>query len=259
VEQQVNDLGIDLVISDNRYGFYSRHVPSWIVIHQLSPTTGLDKFSDKIVRKIHFKFLDKFDRCLVPDLPTNPGIAGKLSHPPTLPSHTHYLGPISRFPAPGIVEPSLDILVLLSGPEPSRSIFEKKLLPELRQYNGRYLLVRGLPGTDMNPEEKILSHADIPTLQDLLEKASIVICRSGYTSVMDLLRLQKKALLVPTPGQTEQEYLALHLEKEGYFPYLKQSDFTLEKALAKAETFTYRHFMAEFEQYKNVLSSLINT
>ena len=259
VEERVRQLGINLVISDNRYGFYSTRVPSWMLTHQLSPTSGFGKFPDKIVQKIHFTFLNKFDRCLVPDLAEKPGIAGKLSHPTSLPPNTHYLGLLSRFAPPTLEVPTLEVLVLLSGPEPSRTIFEQQLLPALRSFNGRALLVRGLPESTNTTENNVVNYADIPVLHELLTRAALVICRSGYTSVMDLIRLQKKALLIPTPGQTEQEYLAVHLEAEGYFPYLRQADFSLEKALAKAAAFKYRTVTADFEQYKTVLPSLLNS
>ena len=259
VEERVLELGINLVISDNRYGFYSTRITSWMLTHQLAPTSGFGKLADKIVQKIHFTFLNKFNRCLVPDVAENPGIAGKLSHPSYLPPATSYLGLLSRFPSPTLELPTLEVLVLLSGPEPSRTIFEQQLLPALRSFNGRFLLVRGLPESTNNTENNVMNYADIPTLQTLIAKAALVICRSGYTSVMDLIRLQKKALLVPTPGQTEQEYLAVHLEAEGYFPYLRQADFSLEKALAKAAAFKYRPVTADFEQYKTVLTSLLNS
>jgi len=64
-----------------------------------------------------------------------------------------------------------------------------------------------------------------------------VISRSGYTTIMDLAVLEKKAYFIPTPGQNEQEYLAKRLTKLGIVPSCKQADFKLEK-LGDIEKYT---------------------
>lgn len=261
VEAFVSEHPVDLILSDNRYGFYHPSVPSWIITHQLSPLSGMGKAADSLIRRLHYKLLRPFGHILVPDIQEGDGIAGVLSHPTSLPPNTHYIGLLSRLPTlevPTLEVPTLEVLVVLSGPEPTRSLFEDMLRKQLRQFKGRYLLVRGLPHVSSGQLEHELNYADPQTLKALMGNADMVICRSGYSSVMDLLAIQQKALLVPTPGQTEQLYLADHLEKNGYFPTLRQEAFDLGKAIQKAKAFDPPKMDQAFELYKPVIEALVH-
>lgn len=253
----VAEYGLNLIISDNRYGFHAPGVASVIITHQLSPMSGLGPLIDNIVRKVHYRYLDKFDECWVPDQQQNGGLAGALSHPATLPARVKYIGPISRL-SPGRMAVTSDLLVILSGPEPARSQFEVIMRRQLEHYPGTYHLIRGLPGDSNKPRPGELNHGDTHTIQKLMAEASFVICRSGYTTIMDLVKLGKKAVLVPTPGQTEQEYLAHHLDEKGLFPFMQQSEFDLAKAVETAGTYNYQTLNIDFEAYKPALQYLIN-
>lgn len=261
VNQMVAHQPIDLILSDNRYGFYHADIPSFILTHQLSPISGWGAIIDNMVRRLHYRLLAPFHQILIPDLKEYPGIAGKLSHPNILPPNAHYIGLLSRFynlELPKPVDTKLDILILLSGPEPSRSIFEKKMREKLKKFKGTYTLVQGLPNQLDHKEANIIPYADPKTLNNLIQSAAVVICRSGYSSVMDLLALKKKAVLIPTPGQTEQLYIAKHLEEIRLFSMMNQEDVELEKAIEKVNVFDTPHIENAFTHFKKVLEGLIN-
>ncbi|MBS1660904.1 MAG: glycosyl transferase family 28 [Bacteroidetes bacterium] len=229
----------DLIISDNRYGLYLKEVASIFITHQLrirSPWGGL---ADDILQRINYRFIRRFDRCWVPDIPGPDGLAGELAHPARLPHMpVRYIGWLSRFSADGMGEYS-DLLILLSGPEPQRSLLEKRLLEQLADYTGKTVLVRGLPeGRELPglipPQVTVYNHLPAAALERVISGAGQVVARSGYSTVMDLMRLGKKAILIPTPGQTEQEYLGDYLASKGWAICIAQRGFSLADALAVA-------------------------
>ena len=195
----------------------------------------------------------------MPDLAARPGLAGDLSHPDLQPAiPVTYIGPLSRFEKLNLPEIAQHLLVLLSGPEPQRTLLEEKLISELVHYNGTATLVRGLPGNaSMMPSTnmiRIYNHLPQEVLNEELHKAGMVICRSGYSTLMDLAALSKKSILVATPGQTEQEYLAqLHLQQKSAST-AEQSSFSLAEALDKANLFSFQAFPSSG---KNELSAAV--
>jgi len=253
-----NKYQFDFVISDNRYGFYLNDIQSVIITHQLSPRTGISFFADNLVRSIHYRFLTKFLECWVPDFETNFNLSGKLGHPKKLVKNVKYIGPLSR------LEPEIDaikkrnIIIILSGPEPQRTILENILINQLTNYKGKYLLVRGLPGDLDNSVPNCINHLSAENLAKEINNSEMVICRSGYSSVMDLIKLQKKAIFIPTPGQTEQEYLAKKLFEDELFLYSKQHQFNLDEMLEKAKQFPFKKLDLNFEQFKSTVKSSVN-
>lgn len=246
VQQTIIAHNIRLVISDNRYGLHSSKAPCVFITHQLTIKTGMGSIVDKAVQKLHYRFIKKFAACWVPDAAVE-GIAGELSHPQRLPAlPLHYIGPVTRFKKNTGVEQEHRILILLSGPEPQRTLWEQALVPELKKYSGDAVLVRGLPGTAAHLEilpahVKVHHHLPAAQLQQVIASAALVICRSGYSSVMDLLLLQKKTVLVPTPSQPEQEYLARYLQQKGWSATVPQKKFSLQTALQQAQLFGYQY------------------
>ncbi|HEU4470165.1 MAG TPA: glycosyltransferase [Flavisolibacter sp.] len=242
----VKEQPIHGIISDNRYGLYHERVPSVFISHQLRIKIPLGSFAEQAVQKLNYRFINRFHQCWVPDQPLAPGLAGGLSHPDRLPGPpTFYTGPLSRFAPLPNDEPGRHLLVLLSGPEPQRSLLEKLMMAELAHYNGPAVLVRGLPGSGhpslpSYPSLRIYDHLPSAALQQLMQEASLVISRCGYSTVMDLAMLRKKSILVPTPGQTEQEYLARHLSDTHFAFCLPQHKFRLLPALNLASRFPYR-------------------
>lgn len=259
LEEQRRKLSLDLVISDNRYGLWSDSIPSVIMTHQLSPISGFGGVADRIIRTLHYRFLQKFRECWVPDQEEHPGLAGKLSHPGLLPPNTRYIGPLSRMEL--LPSPAGDdgLLAMVSGPESSRTDFEELLLQQLPFHKEPYLLVRGLPADAEPGPPNTSNHLDAVELNLQMSKAALVICRSGYTSIMDLVKLKKRAVLVPTPGQTEQEYLAAHLQEHSVFPYIEQKKFSLEKALELANQFPYQWPQMQFDGYRKAIDELLDT
>ncbi|HEY6901378.1 MAG TPA: glycosyltransferase [Puia sp.] len=239
----------DLIISDNRYGLYSREVTSIFITHQLRIRTPWGGFADEVLQRMNYRRIRRFDLCWVPDVPGADalagelagGLAGELAHPGRLPSiPTRYIGWLSRFPVAGKVEEQpCDLLVMLSGPEPQRSLLEKKLLEQLADYTGRTVLVRGMPeGRELQgpvpPQLTVYNHLPAAALEGVIRGAGQVIARSGYSTVMDLVRLGKRAILIPTPGQTEQEYLGDYVSSKGWAICIAQKGFSLADALAVA-------------------------
>jgi uncharacterized protein (TIGR00661 family) len=227
---------IDGIISDNRLGIYNKQVPSVFITHQLQVLSGNTTW---LSTKLHQKVISKFDECWVPDTNGEPNLSGKLGHTNHYFIPTKYIGPLSRF-TKNEVEMVYDVMVLLSGPEPQRTMLEEKLLSELKNYNGKVLFVKGIV-----ENEQTFTESDGMTIynfmtSDLLEKAlnesKMVLSRSGYTTIMDLAKLGKKAFFIPTPGQFEQEYLAKRLKENGFVPSCRQDDFKVEK-LAEVENY----------------------
>ena len=258
VSKVVLEHQIDLVISDNRYGFHAPGLPSAFITHQLSPRSGWGPLVDLAAQKLHYRYINAFDECWVPDLAADGGLAGALSHPPTLPPNVSYIGPLSRFTLGESTLGESGVLVVMSGPEPARTEFESIVRPQLKTSGIPYRLVRALPGDEDGLEPFEINHAGVAEMGKWMAEADVVICRSGYTSVMDLLSLRKKAVLVPTPGQTEQEYLAEHLQKKKLFPYLTQERFDLKHAVSIANAFEYRFPEMNFDAYKRTLDRFIS-
>jgi uncharacterized protein (TIGR00661 family) len=200
------------IISDNRYGLYADRIPSIFVTHQIHIRTGFGKKLDLLLERINHRYIRRFSACWVPDNENNYSLAGGLSNPPHVDGvSTVMLGPITRFKSYN--EPTKGyVLILLSGPEPQRSILETKLLYEARFMDGNIIMVRGLPLAKELPASPahvtMLNHATTDQLNRLICGADYIISRSGYTTIMDLMLLGKKAILIPTPGQAEQEWLA---------------------------------------------------
>ena len=269
IKKVVKRYSIDAIISDNRFGLYHAGIPSVYITHQLLIKTGHHSL-EKIAQKIHFWFIRKYTNCWVPDFEGKDNIAGELSHPSRYPSNVRYLGALSRFEKKEQPRKKYDLLVLLSGPEPQRSVFEAILLPQLQAYHQSILLVRGLPGTDEkegnvwlpgsgNPQLIVTNHLSAGELNDAIQQAELVVTRSGYTTVMDLVKLKKKAVLVPTPGQTEQEYLAWHLMKQDFFYTTLQEGFSLPDALAGTADFPFVVPSFDMEQYKKVVYEFVRS
>ena len=235
---------IDGVISDNRLGFYSKKKPSVFITHQLQIKTG-NGFIDKVIQKVNYHFINHFDECWVPDMASSPNFAGELSHPKLLPKiPVKYLGLVSRFKKNALPK-KYSLAIVLSGPEPQRSIFENIIINQLKYFSEPVVLIRGLPSDDELLKLPFLNvtqfnHLNADSLNEVLQQSEMVIARSGYSTVMDLIKIQQKAILIPTPGQTEQEYLSEYLHKNQLFYSVQQNNFILKECLQKASEFVFQ-------------------
>jgi len=237
VQQLIRTHRIKAVVSDNRFGCWSSAVPSVFLSHQLQLQAPVPVLS-RMANKLNHYFLKRYDQCWIPDRPGEDSLSGALSVPPTGLAYRH-LGLLSRFtnkrphPIPGPVE----VLALLSGPEPQRTYLEKELLPQLRALRGHKVLVRGTMGGKQLPASEGLSvynYLESEALGRILAAAKVVVCRSGYSSLMDLSAMGKRVLLIPTPGQTEQEYLASRLLQQGCATVQRQGHIRLQEGIAAA-------------------------
>jgi len=266
---------LDLVISDNRYGLTLPGTPCIFVTHQLLIKTPFGPYFDRLLQKMNYRLVRKFSRCWVPDN-RDAGLAGELSHPLHMPSTpTHYIGWLSRFGEPVIRSGETILLVLLSGPEPQRSLLEDRIVRQAQEMDKaqmhdnrmglRLVIVRGLPKggprlTGLPSWITVHEHLPAAKLEALIMQVRLVIARSGYSTIMDLERLGKQALLIPTPGQTEQEYLGKYLAEKGWAPCVKQTAFSLNEAFRLAAAHTddrpLRTFSPENlrQEIKNVLT-----
>ena len=231
VKRLVKEHDLQGIISDNRLGAYYKKVPCVFITHQLNVLSGNTTWMSS---KAHQKIIKKFDICWVPDVKEKPNLTGKLGHLKKSKLNIAYLGPLSRFEKEELPI-TYDLMVLLSGPEPQRTMLEEKLMEELHEFEGNILFVKGKIENHQVQEEIEIPHRKIlhynfmksDELEKAINQSKKVLCRSGYTTVMDLAKLEKKAFFIPTPGQYEQEFLAKRMQKQGLVPYSTQEDFKL--------------------------------
>jgi uncharacterized protein (TIGR00661 family) len=228
---------IDGVISDNRLGFFHPDIPSIYISHQLQLSVG---WASGLASRAHANFINKFDELWIPDT-ENRLLAGDLSEPRHIRISHKYIGPLSHFRYSNSVVSGDYVVAVLSGPEPQRTKLENEILKQWRPQMSRLLLVRGSNETAIPkaPLDNIMIYPRLETnrLQSIISGAQIIISRSGYSSLMDYYKLDKNALLIPTPGQGEQEYLAQNLLKQNKFYSVAQKKLNISQDLAKASSY----------------------
>ncbi len=265
LKRLVKEHGVEIVISDGRYGLLAKKVPTIFITHQIFLRVPGDflgrSMLERLVRMLNLTWLKRFQEVWVPDFSGPENLSGALSHGALL-ANARFIGPLSRFQGKqekpednakrfeeGIVR--IDVLAMVSGPEPQRTTFESRLREQMGKMKGTRVIVKGLPGADKtkgNPEGQFpgseyriapgelneFNHAPGAVLSEWMRAANWVVARSGYTTLMEMAGLGLKAvLLVPTPGQSEQEYLAQHLHDQGVAFTQKQSDLELTEASLK--------------------------
>lgn len=235
----------DAVISDNRFGMWSDDIPSIYITHQVMVKAAKTFLStEKMLYTFHQKYIRQYSECWIPDVEGEQNLSGDLAHLHQAKVPAYFIGPQSRFSlsAKSHHEKKYDLMVIISGPEPQRSIFEKKVLIQLRETEYKALVVLGKPelskGLDQRDNIDVYNHLDSDAMQEGMLSSTLVICRPGYSSIMDLAVLGQRAAFVPTPGQTEQEYLAqYHMDKRHYYS-VSQKDFDLSKLLSASRNYT---------------------
>jgi uncharacterized protein (TIGR00661 family) len=256
VNEWIEKYDIDGIISDNRLGVFSKKVPSVYITHQLHVMTGS---TTRITSRLHQHIIKKYAECWIPDTAENPNLTGELGHLKNSTLKLKYIGPLSRLQRKEIPK-QYDLMVILSGPEPQRSILEEHLRKEVQRFEGKVVFIKGVIAENQIKEQ--LGHVTYYNfmksrqLEQTFNESGEVLCRSGYTTIMDLVKLNKKAFFIPTPGQSEQIYLAQKLEKEGLFPFADQDHFKIEsiseiknyKGLSLVEnTVDWAHLFQVFE------------
>ena len=228
VKKWIKEYNLTGIISDNRLGVHSKKVPSVFMTHQLTVLSGKTTW---ISSKLHQFFIHKFDECWVPDVNEIPNLTGKLGHLKNSNLNIRYIGVLSRLEKK-VLEIKYDIMILLSGPEPQRTILEEEIIEEIQNAEETIVFIKGKVEKEKKKQQKgnvtFYNFMQSEELEKTFNESEMVLCRSGYTTVMDLCKLQKKAFFIPTPGQFEQEYLAKKYKREGLVPYSKQDKFSLE-------------------------------
>jgi spore coat polysaccharide biosynthesis predicted glycosyltransferase SpsG len=229
----ISEYNIDIVISDNRFGLWSRKAKTVYVTHQIRiPFPQKLRFLEWAGVYFHRFFIKKYDLCFIPDLPGEINLAGRLAHSVKLPGNARFIGILSRFSDVNEKSGSSDIplhnTLMLSGPEPQRSMI-REIITSLQDINTPPLVIlEGRPGIPDNDKGtgRIITYNHLPAaeMKRMMQGSAGIIARAGYTSIMELVSLDCSALLVPTPGQTEQEYLASHLSEKGWFTMIRQKD-----------------------------------
>jgi hypothetical protein len=222
-ETIVSETRADVIISDNRFGFRSMAARNIYLTHQLNLKTGLP-FIDSLASWWHKRIIKKFDACWIVDhLDDELCLAGDLSRNKSI-RNAEYIGPITRINRFDI-DKSIDILILLSGPEPARTRFEHDIIKVLAERSDNVCLIRGTnqPITiELPPSWKVYDLADSDTVSSSINSAKTIISRSGYSTIMDIHHIDAKKILVPTPGQGEQEYLAkFHHKRNGFISIIQ--------------------------------------
>jgi len=229
IQQIIKKENINGIISDNRFGVYSKIIPSIYITHQINVLSGITTF---FTSKFHQKVMRNFNEIWIPDFKGDLKLAGKLSDNSKIKVPTKYIGVLSRFNSvKSIKKPKYEVLILLSGIEPQRTMLERKLVLEFNNYPKKVLFVRGVLGN--NPKLKDTKNIEFVNFQSQGElfksiiNSKIIIARSGYSTIMDLAVLSKKVFFIPTPNQTEQKYLAEHLKQLKISPFSKQKSFNI--------------------------------
>lgn len=238
IKKSVAKHKIDLLISDSRFGCFDPSIKSIFISHQLN--IQVPAYLTKWVNYLNHFMIKQFDECWVPDLAdTDKSLAGRLAHPAPVP--VKYIGPLSRMHLKD-KEIKYDVLIILSGPEPQRTRLESILWNQIQTMDKRILFIQGLPGMEKEYLQigtiKKWNYLTAEELNAAIAESAIMVCRSGYSSIMDLAALGKKAILIPTPGQTEQEYLAAYFEEKKIFFAQEQDQINLSKAIKEINNYS---------------------
>jgi UDP-N-acetylglucosamine transferase subunit ALG13 len=259
VERLVRERQLDLVLSDNRYGCYSWAVPSSLILHGVRFIAPFGEWwLEPGLEYFNYRAFAPFTRVIVPDYATH-SLSGALSHDLRFmqPERLAYIGHLSSlrrrsFPA------DLEYFMTISGPEPQRGMLERTLLYQVGDLSGRGVLALGRPQSRVVERRggcAVYSYLDRAAQEEMMNRARVVVSRSGYSTLMELAELGKRALLIPTPGQTEQEYLGAFHQAQGNAPMVAQEALSLKRDLERAEA-GFRGFCVPWTSEQSVAAFL---
>ena len=211
VKQYINSNQIDFIISDNRYGFRHPKVKSIFIGHQINLQLPYLK---KAVNHKLIQLINKFNFCWIMDDPKI-NLAGQLSNPKSLKIPFEYIGLQSRFTKQNLPI-RYDYLVIISGPSPENSIFLNQIETHFKTLKCKIAIVSTVKSQQNIDNFDYYNNPTTYLLNQLLNASKTIISRAGYTTLMELYALHKNAILIPTKGQYEQEYLAKHLQVDGF-------------------------------------------
>lgn len=263
-KELVKTYNIDLIISDNRYGFYHRDIPSVIITHQMMVKIPQFKLAEPFVYLWLQLQHSRFDHIWIPDVEGSVNVSGDLSHAYPLLRRARYIGILTRFHRPEqLPSTNGEVLAIISGPEPQRTLFEQILLEQAKPLDRTFTIIRGISEkhTDeqVAPNIRMISHLTADALYQLILKSDVIISRGGYSTLMDLAVLNKRCIFVPTPGQTEQEYLVKELGKKQLVVAGTQHTFQLAEALRAVEATKGFHVDSDERAFIEVLDGLLRS
>lgn len=234
---------IDVIISDNRYGLFSKKCKSIFITHQLQlPLPWAWQWITPFTNGFIHWCMKQYDACWIPDYEGEKSLSGALSQKRKMPKNTRFIGPLSRMQATEFNDNlHKKMSFVLSGPEPQRSLLEQAIIAQIQSEASllpyKFLLVRGKAHAEKILEEipsnlEIIDFADSEEMASIYMNCDCLVVRSGYSTIMDLEVLGcKHAVFIPTPGQVEQEYLAQHLKESKGYPFISQAAFRLQDFL----------------------------
>jgi uncharacterized protein (TIGR00661 family) len=250
----------DLIISDNRLGVYSPDIPSVFITHQLHYHLPMIFWPVELLAvAMNGHLHSKYERIIVPDNPPGPSsLAGKLSRPGTEETKKRaFFSGILTSTRRLDIRQDLDYLVMISGPEPQRTRLEEILVDQIRGIDATSVILLGSPRNENEQVQsencQVMAYASTEEKERLMNRAKCIICRSGYTSIMEIAELGKRhALFIPTPGQTEQEYLSWYYEKKNWFHSKSQYHLDLTEDIRVSRDPRYTGFPQAGRTRENV-------
>jgi len=265
LEEIIEKHKIDVVISDNRYELSTENAYSIFITHQLNiQAKGIQSIFKPLINTIINAYIKKYNELWIPDFEGDENLSGNLSHKVKPPIDNYFfIGPLSRFSNVVIKElpKKYDIMAILSGPEPQRSIFEKLLEKELLNSGLKCIILSAKPS--LNKQENIknilkVSHLPDNEFAQTIMESELIISRPGYSTIIDLIHFGKRAIFIPTPGQTEQEYLADRLKLKKHYFSQKQFDFDLTSALSENKNYKPLKFHANANTLNERVDYILN-
>lgn len=239
----VMDFLPDMIVSDHCYGIYHESIPSFFISHQIyfAMPDGLGAFGS-LAARFNFKFHKNYQKVIIPDLPDDSQglLSGSLSRLPKKDNKYVFGGILSSITREEPKE-TIDLLVSISGPEPQRTLFEQKILQQIEAVPGRKIVALGksesIEMLKNTPGLKVYSHLPRREMGRLFNQAKLIVSRPGYSTLMELVELGRPALLVPTPGQTEQAALAKHTLGKNWFYSVDQNNLDLTQDIENAKNY----------------------
>ncbi|MGH8151366.1 MAG: glycosyltransferase [Rhodanobacteraceae bacterium] len=242
VDELVAKRHLDCVVSDSRFGVWSSAVPSYCIFHSIHQVVPFfSRFTQRFTERAQRDLLKGFTAILIPDVAEKGGLSGWLGHDPDFDwgeGRLIYIGPLSAVPCMD-VEQDIDVFFSVSGIEPQRGLLEQMVLEALPKLSGRIVVTLGQPGHGGERREiagaTVYGYLDRARQGEMLNRAKLVMTRSGYTTLMELAALGRKALFVATPGQSEQEYLARFHRDRGHVWSVEQKHVDMPRDLERAK------------------------
>lgn len=254
LKKKQKEFQFDIIISDNRFGFYHKSVPSVFITHQLNLQMHFEILT-RLFQKLQYAWLKKFKACWIPDIESENNLSGILANPLNKPSiPLWYMGCLSRLIENDIAQNTssdnkeIVFLGIVSGPEPQRSLLENLLWNAGNTLNIPFVVIAGTPSNKepnkiikKNKNAIVYAHLKAEDLVKEINRAQFIICRGGYTTLMELIPFQKKLIFIPTPGQTEQMYLGKLWQEKNWAMCYSQENFNLKLALHEASSFEFKN------------------